>query len=79
MDNKRRGVFRDFYQRLVIDSGPPVIVFTLVNFAAVVVGVVSPAAGLAYLAVGLLAAVVVDFAHWRYTEGDSQPQGEVKY
>jgi hypothetical protein len=72
--NEPRDVVRQMYHGTLVDGGPPAIVFAFAALAALLVGLVAPAAGLAILALGVLAAMIISFVELRPT-AEIKPSG----
>lgn len=64
-------------QKVMGDSGPPmrVLIWVAVAIVTVMAGTFSPGAGLAFIALGLLAIVILEFMVWQQEneKGNSGP------
>lgn len=66
------------YQGIIVEGGSAVVVFAFSAIAAVIVGIVAPAAGLAIVALGVLAAMILSFTDADSEEADTPSKRRAK-
>jgi len=57
-----RSAWDRVYQSIIVEGGSAVVVFAFAGIAAIIVGIVAPTAGLAIMALGVLAAMIISFS-----------------